>query len=56
MASCEAEEEEELGPSAASLCRARYRLDAMLMIGRRLFWQRHGYASHVLVLGSFGPD
>lgn len=44
------------GPSAASLSKARYKLDLMLMVNRREFWKKHPYQDHFIALGFFAAS
>ena len=50
------EEDNPGGPCAASLSKARYKLDLMLMVNRREFWKRHPYRDHFISLGFFAAS
>ena len=39
------------GPGAATFSRARQRLDALLMMSRRLHWRENGFGNHFISLG-----
>lgn len=50
------QEDDLAGPSAASLSKARYKLDLMLMVNRREFWKKHPYRDHFIALGCFAAS